>query len=217
LKNLQLYFWPGACSIAAHIVLEEIGLPFDAIKVDFASGKQREREYLAINSHGRVPALATSSGVLTENLAILRYLAVPENGVKAGSLWPSELDKEARCVEWCSWLASTVHVAYAHISRPERYSDSIEGKAEVIRKGVEACRPLWREIEERLQDREWALGDDYSVVDPYLQVFWNWGRGARLGYDMAHDFPVWTAHARRLAKRPAVQRAFAREGLLLPE
>lgn len=87
----------------------------------------------------------------------------------------------------------------------------------MVRKGVESCRPLWQEINDRLSASPWALGDTYSVVDPYLQVFWNWGRGQRLRYDMATDFPAWTDHARRLAERPAVRRAFAREGLALPE
>ena len=217
-SHLVLYFWPGACSIAAHIVLEETGLTFEAIKVDFAAGKQREPDYLAINPRGRVPALATPWGILTETPAILRYLtAAGTHPTPASRLWPTESRADARCSEWCSWLASTVHVTYAHISRAERYADSPEGKAEVVRKGIESCRPLWQEINDRLSASPWALGDTYSVVDPYLQVFWNWGRGQRLRYDMVTDFPAWTDHARRLAERPAVRRAFAREGLALPE
>lgn len=216
METLKLYFWPGACSIATHIVLEETGLPFEAIKVDFSYGEQRGAKYLAINPRGRVPALATPWGVLTENLAILRYLAVHESA-KGDKMWPSNRSDEARCLEWCSWLASTVHVAYAHISRAERYADSVDGRAEVVRKGAESCRPLWQEIEERLRDCCWAVGENYSIVDPYLQAFWNWGRGARLGYDMPRDFPHWTAQARRLAERPATRRAFEREGLSLPE
>ena len=62
----------------------------------------------------------------------------------------------------------------------------------------------------------WAIGERYSVADPYLLVYWTWGRGPVLGFDMAREFPRWTEHARRLARRPAVQRAFASEGLPLP-
>jgi len=216
--DLVLYYWPGACSLAAHIVLEEIALPFNAVKVDFSAGKQQTPEYLAINPHGRVPALQTSWGVLTENPAVLRYLGgIAANQPHAPDLWPADLKIEARCGEWCSWLASTVHVTYAHISRAERYADTLDGRAEVARKGVEACRPLWEEIEDRLHGLQWALGEHYSVLDAYLQVFWNWGRGTRLKYDMKREFPAWTAHALRLAERPATQRAFAREGLPLPE
>lgn len=214
MSDLVLYYWPGACSLAAHILLEETGLEFRAVKVDFASAMQGQPEFLAINPKGRVPALATSRGVLTENPAILAYL-----GRLAGAhdgMWPANPEDEARCAEWASWLASTVHVAFAHISRSERYADSAKARAEVAAKGVEACRPLWLDIERRLAGGGWAMGATYTVVDPYLQVFWNWGRGARLGYDMEADFPTWTEHARRLCSRPAVRRAFEREGIALP-
>ena len=70
--------------------------------------------------------------------------------------------------------------------------------------------------EVRLSDGGWALGEHYSVVDPYLLVFWIWARGPFIGFDMPNQFPAWTAHARRMAARPAVQAVFAREGLALP-
>jgi glutathione S-transferase len=218
-SELTLYYWPGACSLAAHIVLEESGLPFRAVKVNFAEAEQKTPAYLSINPKGRVPALATPSGVLTENPAILYYLArqMPEKKQEVMD-WPMDPTDAARCIEWLAWCASTLHVAFAHISRSERYADSVEGKTEVAKKGAESCRPLWESVERRLAlaASPWALGERYSVVDPYLQVFWNWGRGDRLKYDMTRDFPSWTRHAQRLAERPAVQRAFVREGLMLP-
>jgi glutathione S-transferase len=82
--------------------------------------------------------------------------------------------------------------------------------------GRKTCRVLWETVEKRLGQGPWAIGERYSVADPYLLVYWLWGRSPLLGYDMAHDFPHWTAHARRLARRSAVQRAFASEGLTLP-
>ena len=78
------------------------------------------------------------------------------------------------------------------------------------------CRELWQTVEARIGEGPWAIGERYSVADPYLLVYWMWGHSPLLGYDTAHDFPQWTAHARRLAARPAVQRAFASEGLALP-
>lgn len=213
-EQLRLFYWPGACSLAAHVALEETGLPFDAVRVDFASGAQRTPKYLAINPKGRVPALANSEEVLTENPAILRHLAAAF-AQGTGVPVPSGM-AAARELEWMCWLSSTVHVAYAHISRTERYAYTPEGVAEVKRKGEESCRPLWEKIEAALSGRDWALGDQYSLVDPYLQVFWNWGRGDRLRYNMSRDFPNWTAHARRLLQRPAAKRAFEREGLKEP-
>ncbi|THF49220.1 glutathione S-transferase family protein [Allorhizobium terrae] len=213
-ENLTLWYWPTACSLACHIVLEETGLPYKEIKVDFASGAQRQPDYLSINPKGRVPALQVADGILTETPAILTYLA-PAFRAALGQA-ESDALQSARELEFMCWLASTVHVAFAHISRAERYATSPEAQADVKRKGAESCRPLWQEIEAKLQGREWAMGERYSVLDPYLQVFWNWGKGERLGYDMEADFPVWTAHARRLCSRPAVSRVYARAGLVAP-
>jgi glutathione S-transferase len=211
--TMKLYHSPGACSLAPHIALAETGIAFEAVRIDFAKAEQRSPEYLAINPKGRVPALSDNGFVVTENPAILRYIA---RHVPSADLWPTDPRDEARCAEWLAWSSSTVHPAYAHIARAERYATSEEAKAEVQAKGRETCRDLWGQIETRLAQGPWALGEIYSVVDPYLFVFWNWGRGARLGYDMAADFPNFTAHARRLAARPAVSRVLAEEGIAAP-
>lgn len=211
--ELKLYYSPGACSLASHIALEESGLPFEAVRINFAEAQQRSPEYLAINPKARVPALVDGTFVVTENPAILRYLArrAPESG-----LWPEDPQQEARCAEWCAWCSSTIHVAYAHVRRAERYAVSEAARAEVVEKGRETCRDLWGQIDAKLGAGPWALGERYSVADPYLIVFWLWGRNEALGFDMAGDFPNWTAQARRMAERPAVRRVFEREGLLTP-
>ena len=211
--SLRLFYSNGACSLAPHIVLEETGIPFEPVRVDMASGQQRSPEFLRINPKGRVPALAVDDWVLTENPAILQFIARshPDSG-----LWPETLPDQARVAEWLAWIASTVHVAYAHVRRAERYADSEPALAEVRAKGLQTCRDLWRAIDTRLGEGPWAIGKRYSVADAYLLVFWTWGRGSVLQFDMARDVPHWTAHALRMAERPAVQRAFRREGLTLP-
>lgn len=211
--SLRLFYSNGACSLAPHIVLEETGIRFEPVRVDMASGQQRSPEFLRINPKGRVPALAVDDWVLTENPAILQFIARshPDSG-----LWPETLPDQARVAEWLAWIASTVHVAYAHVRRAERYADSEPALAEVRAKGLLTCRDLWRAIDTRLGEGPWAIGERYSVADAYLLVFWTWGRGSVLQFDMACDVPHWTAHALRMAERPAVQRAFRREGLTLP-
>ncbi|WP_242116840.1 glutathione S-transferase family protein [Sphingomonas lacusdianchii] len=211
--SLRLFYSNGACSLAPHIVLEETGIPFEPVRVDMASGQQRSPEFLRINPKGRVPALAVDDWVLTENPAILQFIARshPDSG-----LWPETLPDQARVAEWLAWIASTVHVAYAHVRRAERYADSEPALAEVRAKGLQTCRDLWRAIDTRLGEGPWAIGERYSVADAYLLVFWTWGRGSVLQFDMARDVQHWTAHALRMAERPAVQRAFRREGLTLP-
>jgi glutathione S-transferase len=212
--RLTFYYSPGACSLAPHIALEEAGAQYEPVRVDFSRHEQRSDTYLAINPKGRVPALADGGWVLTENPAILRFIARrhPDAG-----LWPQEPRDEARCAEWLAWIASTIHVAYAHVRRAERYATDPTAIEDVVAKGKETCRALWRDVDGRLAGLgPWALGERYSVADPYLLVFWNWGRGPYLGFDMEAEMPHWTAHARRMAERPAVQRIFQREGLTLP-
>jgi glutathione S-transferase len=210
---LRLYYSPGACSLASHLALEEAGAEFEAVRIDFGKAEQRSPAYLAINDKGRVPALADGDWVLTENPAILRFIA--ERFPRAG-LWPAEPHAAGRCAEWLAWFASTVHVAYAHVRRAERYATTDDAKAEVVERGRETCDDLWQMIEVKLSHGGWAAGDALSVADLYALVFWNWGGGQVLGYDMPRRFPHWTAHARRLAERPPVRRVFEREGLARP-
>ncbi|CAO4178508.1 Glutathione S-transferase N-terminal domain-containing protein [Methylorubrum populi] len=208
-----LYYAPGACSLAAHIVLEEIGLPFETVRLDLAEGDQRAPEYLAVNERGRVPALYEDGWVLTENPAILRHLARshPEAG-----LLPEDPRQLAIADEWLAWLSSSHHVAYAHVRRPERYSADESAFPDIRAKGAETFGDLCTMTEVKLSNGGWALGERYSVVDADLMVFWLWARGSVIGFGMPDRFPSWTAHARRMAGRPAVQAVFAREGLTLP-
>lgn len=211
--SVTLFYANGACSLAPHIALEETGAAYEPSRIDFATGQQRDPAYLRINPKGRVPALVVDDWTLTENPAILRHIAriYPE-----AQLWPEDPRQRARAAEWLAWLASTIHVAYAHVRRAERYADSEAALAEVRAKALTTCADLWRDVDARLDDGPWAMGDRYTVVDPYLLVFWTWGRGPTLALDMAAVCPRWTAHALRMAERPAVQRAFDREGLTLP-
>ena len=112
---LTLYYAPGACSMAAHIVLEESGEKYQPQKVDLAGGEQRTEAYLKIHPLGRVPALRLDNGEpLAENTAILPYLG------KRFGLWPSEPMAEAKALSLIGFFAASVHPAHAHIGRPER-------------------------------------------------------------------------------------------------
>ena len=208
-----LYYAPGACSLAAHIVLEEIGLPFETARLNLQAGDQRAPEYLAINERGRVPALYEDGWVLTENTAILRHLARSHPGAR---LWPEPPRDQAVADEWLAWLATNHHVAYAHIRRPERYGADEAAFESITAKGADSFGDLCTMTEVRLSNGGWAVAGTYGVVDPYLLLFWTWGRGPACRFDMAGRFPAWTAHARAMAGRPAVRAVFAREGLDLP-
>jgi glutathione S-transferase len=210
---MKLYYAPGACSLAPHIVLEEVGDRFELSRVDLASNQQNSPEYLRINPKARVPALVDGDWVLTEAPAILRYIATRH---PAAGLWPWEPREEARCAEWLNWLSSTIQPAFVHVRRAARYASDARAVEDVAATGKKNAYALWQAVDEKIGDGPWALGERYSVADPLLLVYWIWGRGPVLGFNMADDFPRWGAHARRLAARSAVQRAFATEGLPLP-
>jgi glutathione S-transferase len=210
---MRLYYATGACSLAPHIALEEAGDRFELSRVDLAANQQNSAEFLRVNPKARVPTLTDGDWVLTEAPAILRYIAARH---PAAGLWPWDPRQEARCAEWLAWISSTIHVSAGHVRRAARYASDPRAVEDVAATAKKTCRELWQTVEARIGEGPWAIGERYSVADPYLLVYWVWGRSPLLGYDMAHDFPQWTAHARRLAARPAVQRAFASEGLALP-
>jgi glutathione S-transferase len=114
---MKLYYAPGACSLAPHIALEEVGAPFELSRVDFGTNQQTSAEYLRINPKARVPALVDGDWVLTEAPAILRYIAARH---PAAGLWPWEPREEARCAEWLNWLSSTIQIAFGHVRRADR-------------------------------------------------------------------------------------------------
>ncbi len=211
MSDLKLFYAPGVCSLAPHIVLEETGVSYEPVAIHFKAGEQRTPEYLKLNPKGRVPVLLAGDWVLTENPAILQFLA---RSFPEAKLWPEDLREQAKAAEWLAWIASTVHVAYSHIRRAERYATSEAALEEVRAKGLETCRALWLAVEGQFGDGPWVLGAQYTAVDAYLLVFWTWGRG--LSFDMERDYPRWTAQARLMASRPAVQKVFSREGLVLP-
>jgi len=211
--SLSLYYYPGACSLAPLLVLEELGVPFEACLVDFSRDQQKTSGYLNLNPKGRVPLLVDGDFKLTENPAILRYLAT---SIGDGRLWPRGKADDARCHELLAWIASTVHALYSHVTRPERYVDGDEARAKVRTKGQQATLGLWNDIDRLFETRTWAVGDQLSVADYYLLVIWTWARKCGFAGDVRVIFPAWTAHARMLAKRPATSRAFAREGIVLP-
>ncbi len=205
---IRLYYAPNGCSLAPHIALEETGADFEAVRLDFRSSEQRGAAYRAINPKGRVPAVVTDQGVLTECVAILGWIAQawPEAGL-------APLDDPwafAQMQSFNAFLASSVHPAYAHVSRPGRYADGEAAAAAMLAKAPEALGDFFALIEDQLADgRPWIHGDRYTVSDPYLMVMTGWVFGRAL-LDPA-GVPHAAAHRARVAARPAARRALARE------
>lgn len=204
---LTLYYGRGACSLAAHIVLEESGEPYEPHPVDLANGEQRGTAYLQINPRGRVPALRLDDGsIVTENTAILPYLG------KRFGLWPADPADETRALSTIGFFAATVHPAFAHVSRPERYATDAGMHPHLREVGLRTFHAYLREIDGLLAGRQWLIGDRYSVVDPYALVFYAWGKRRELPVGELSNY---TALIRRLTSRPAVQRALGDEKVSL--
>lgn len=214
----RLYYSPGACSLAVHIALEEIGGPYET---ELRSARNSEgtitADYLALNPKGRVPALSGvpgdaggAQGLLTEAVAILMFLARSHPHAK---LSPDDPAAEARCLEWLSWISADLHaIAYGQLWRPHRFVAD-EGLHEAVKdRGLQNIRAGYDHICLILADgRDWAVPGQYTIVDAYLLVFWLWGH--RIGLDMKRNWPGWARLMDKVLARPAVMRAMEVEGL----
>ncbi len=205
---LTLIYAPHTCALASHIALEEAGADYEAKRLSFATADQRKPDYLAINPKGRVPALITERGVLTETPAILAYIA---QRFPAADLAP--LDDPfafAQVQAFNSYLCSTVHVAHAHRMRGYRWVDaddaaSIAAMQRKVPQGVGECFAL---IEHEFLVGPWVLGQRYSICDAYLFTLAQWMEGD--GLDTAL-YPKVMDHRRRMAARPGVAKAVVEE------
>lgn len=213
------YYSPGACSLAPHIVLEEVGASYDR-QIVKAGVATQTAEWKAVNPKGRVPALSPVPGsaggapdLLTEANAIMIYLArtYPEAG-----LIPSDPVGEARMIEWLNYLAAGVHTSiYGSIRRTARFVDDEALFAPIQEKGKKSLREAYSYVNGLLADgRDWAVPGGYSLADIYLVVFYYFGRAPL--FDMRAEFPAWAALVDKVAARPAVKRILEVEGLELP-
>lgn len=201
-----LYYAPGTCALASHIALEEAGADYDARRVDFSNGEQQSADYLALNPKGRVPALVTPRGVLTETPAILAYIAQMFPGA---ALAPNaDIYAFAELQAFNSYLCSTVHVAFAHARRASRWADNPASIEDMQKKMPETFAAGLNLIENSMLRGPWVLGDTYSVADAYLFTIFGWIDVAGLD---ANRFPKLSEHRERMLQRPAVQRAVAAE------
>ena len=203
---LTLFYAPVACSMAAHIVLEESGEKYEGKRMDLGKGDQKTEAYLKIHPQGRVPALRLDDGSpLTENTAILPYLG------KRFGLWPTEPLAEAHALSLIGFFAASVHPAHAHIGRPERYALDESAFPTIKEAGRKAFHGYLQQIDGMLAGKQW-FSDRYSVLDPYAFVFYVWG--VRRELPMA-ELANYTAFKDRMLARPAVQRVVEDEKVKL--
>jgi glutathione S-transferase len=206
-----LYYASGTIALATHIALEEAGAPFEAVLVDFRSQNQRKPEYLAVNPKGRVPALVTENGILTETPALLCFVAQRFPQARLAPL--DDPFALAQVQEFNSYLCSTVHVAHAHRMRGTRWADDPEALESMKRKVPANVTECFQLIEDRLAKGPWVMGEQYTICDPYLFTIGCWIEGD--GVDTS-KLPRVMAHRAHMLARPAVQRAVAAQGTQIP-
>lgn len=209
MPELTLFASPRACSLACHIALEESGLPYNVDIVKIREGQHQAEAFLRINPWGKIPALQIDNEVLTEAQAILSYIGdtTPVN------LLPRENPlARARAHEWMNFLTATVHIAFRPLFKPHYLIGDPALYPQLHKLGIPNLRKTLLEVDRRLTGRTWALGDNYSVVDPYLLVFWIWSQRDDIVPHVA-DMPNWRAHAEQIYSREATWKCLNREGI----
>ena len=207
---LTLYYSPGACSMASHIALEESAAQFEGKQVALAKGEQKTAEYLKINPRGKVPALKLDDGsVLTENTAILAYLGkrFPEKG-----LLPKDPAAEARCISMMAWLSNSVHPAFTHTFRPERFSEDQSALPSIKESGKKTFWAGLQEIDGIVAGKKWMQGEQFTACDPYALVFYGWGARIELPVKELKNYTAWKD---RMLQRPAVRKVLEKEQNIL--
>jgi glutathione S-transferase len=212
---IQLHYYPGNASLIPHIVLEELGLPFELQYVDRAQSAQKSPAYLKLNPNGLIPVLADGDLVLYETAAICLHLA--DTNAKAGFAPALGTPERAQAYKWLAWMTNTLQAALIVYFYPERWMNegNAAGAAELKRHAEAKIGAMFEQLDAQFaaHGADWLLGPRYSIVDAYAFVLCRWTRGfAR----PARSLPQLRPFLTRMLGRPAVHRALATEKLPVP-
>ncbi|MDO9406130.1 MAG: glutathione S-transferase family protein [Polaromonas sp.] len=216
---IQLYYAPSTAAMAPHILLEEIGLPFDQVLVDTAQGAHRTDAYRRLNPNGLVPVLVDGDLVLYESAAICLHLC--DRHPQAGLAPAVGTHERAHFYKWLVWLTNTLQASLVVYFYPERWMDAGNpaGVAELQANAEARIGGLLDQLDTELvrlaqtQAQPWLLGANYSAVDAYALMLCRWTRHfSAPARGRAHLGP----YLQRVLARPAVQRVFQSEGLAQP-
>jgi glutathione S-transferase len=203
---ITLYYAANTCALASHIALEESSADYSVVRIRFDANEQRGSRYLEVNPKGRVPAMITDRGTLTETPAILAFIA--QSFPKAALAPFADPFAFAQVQAFNSFLCSTVHVAHAHGKRGSRWADDPAAILDMQRKVPHSVGACFELIEQHMFKGPWVMGETYTICDPYLFTLAQWLEGD--GVDPAR-FPKVLDHRRRMSDRPGVRKAIAQE------
>ncbi|MDJ1018341.1 MAG: glutathione S-transferase family protein [Paracoccaceae bacterium] len=208
MPELKLFVAPNTCARVATIVLEEIGVPFETELIRVAAGQQNSPEFLEINPKGKVPALLIDGVPLTENVAILSWMAAEFPDAKIMPEAANSFDALKQTAD-LAFFSATVHPTTTRISMPVKFIEDKAASFQLVRPvGIQEMKKIMNMIEARLEDGPWWYGSEWSAVDAYL--YWVWGRIAESGFP-TDDYPNLRRHHDLSNERPAVRRAMERE------
>lgn len=202
------YYAPKTVSVASHITLNEAGADYELRRLDFAATEQRSADYLKVNPKGRVPALVTEQGIVTETPAILAYIAQAFPDAQLAPL--DDAFAFAKMQEFNAYLCATVHVAHAHKIRGTRWVDDDAAIKAMQAKVPQTMGECFALIDQEMFAGPWVMGTGYSICDPYLFTIENWLDGD--GVDI-NDFPRIAEHNQRMREREAVKPVLELHGL----
>jgi glutathione S-transferase len=212
---IQLHYYPGNASLIPHLLLEELGVPFELALVDRARQAHKSPAYLKLNPNGLIPVLVETGPagelVLYETAAICLHLL--DTHPAAGLAPAVGMPARAHFYKWLVWLTNTLQAALVIYFYPERWADEAGAIAQVKAHAEAKIGAMLDQLDTQLARAPWLLGADFSAIDPYAFVLCRWTRGfTRPARSLPHLGP----YLQRLLARPAVQRALATEGIAAP-
>ena len=212
---IELYYYPGNASLAVHILLEELEVPFSLELVDRQNAAHKSSEYLRLNPNGSIPVFVDGDLVLYETVAICLHLA--DTHPQARLAPPLGTEERAHYYKWLVWCSNTLQAMLMHYFYPERMVDESDksAAAQVKARAEERIAGMLDQMDAQLarHGHEWLLGPSYTAVDPFAMLLCRWTRGFSLP---ARSLPHLGPYLQRALSRPAVQRAFATEKLQPP-
>lgn len=200
---MKLFYKPGACSLASHIVLREAGKAFELVRVDLAKKcLENGDDFLAINPKGQIPALAIDANtLLTEGVAIMQYVA--DSAPKSNLLPPVGFLSRYKTLEWLNFVATELHKGFTPLFRPDTPEAFKPTARALLEKKLEY-------VDAALANQQWINGENFSIADAYLFTVLRWAVAVKLNFPQAGNL---TAYMQRVASRPAVAAAMAAEGI----
>ncbi len=204
---MKLFYAPGACSIGIHVLLEEIGKPYEAVRLDIRAGDTQKAPFIEINPKGKVPAIQRDDGkVITEYPVIAHYLA--KTNPEAGLL-PKGEDAELAAESATDYCVATIHMqGFGRLFRPANFTPNEADQEAVKARGRELVEKGYAQMAKELGDKHWVAGD-YSFADSALFYVEYWG-AKRMQMTLP---PALAGHLDRMLARPATKRMLEQEGL----